>query len=286
MAKKMYVGVSDVARKVSKMYVGVNGVARKVTKAYVGVNGVAQQFYTALPKIVTWAGGTDAEIVAMVQAADDGIINLADYWRVGDMRRVYLNSMAASSMGDSHAAQWVYLVLSNVGGKTLTTPTPSGRNTCSFVFTFEDPLAEPGHMNITNINTGGWSASDRRSWCNTTLKNAFPQTLLPIVKQIINPTSSGAKNSDIINSYDYFAYTSEVEVFGSVTRAATGEGSQLSYFTTAANRIKTYSGAANPWNNRSPVLASDAQFCRLNASGRPSYHGAIYDSGIVIMGAI
>ena len=35
MAKKAYVGVNSVARKISKMYVGVNGVARKVKKAYV-----------------------------------------------------------------------------------------------------------------------------------------------------------------------------------------------------------------------------------------------------------
>ena len=45
MAKKAYIGVSDVARNCSKMYVGVNDVARKVVKGYVGVNGVAQQFW-------------------------------------------------------------------------------------------------------------------------------------------------------------------------------------------------------------------------------------------------
>lgn len=42
MAKAMYVGVNNVARKVKKVYVGVNGVARKVKKIYVGVNGVAR----------------------------------------------------------------------------------------------------------------------------------------------------------------------------------------------------------------------------------------------------
>ena len=46
MAKNIYVGVSDVARKVSKAYVGVSGTARKIIKGYVGVNGVAQLFYS------------------------------------------------------------------------------------------------------------------------------------------------------------------------------------------------------------------------------------------------
>ena len=41
------------------------------------------------PTIVTWAGGTDEEIVKMVQLADEGKINLADYWTVGDERQEY-----------------------------------------------------------------------------------------------------------------------------------------------------------------------------------------------------
>lgn len=45
MAKKLYIGVSNVARKVAGAYIGVSNVARKITKGYIGVNGVAQLFY-------------------------------------------------------------------------------------------------------------------------------------------------------------------------------------------------------------------------------------------------
>lgn len=45
MAKKVYVGIGDVARNVKKSYIGVDGVARKVKKAYIGVNGIARQFW-------------------------------------------------------------------------------------------------------------------------------------------------------------------------------------------------------------------------------------------------
>ena len=48
MAKKVYVGIGDVARNVKAIYVGVNGVARRIVKGYVGVNGVARQFYEVL----------------------------------------------------------------------------------------------------------------------------------------------------------------------------------------------------------------------------------------------
>jgi hypothetical protein len=62
MANGVYIGVSDLARKVKAMYVGVDGVAKKVKKGYIGVNGVAQMFYssakyinfTSNPAPTTW----------------------------------------------------------------------------------------------------------------------------------------------------------------------------------------------------------------------------------------
>ena len=46
MAKKAYIGVDGVARKVKKMYLGAGGKARKVKKGYIGVSGVARPFFT------------------------------------------------------------------------------------------------------------------------------------------------------------------------------------------------------------------------------------------------
>lgn len=51
MAKAMYIGVDNKARKVKKAYIGVDGKARKVKKIYVGVNGVAR---------LCWSGSTPA----------------------------------------------------------------------------------------------------------------------------------------------------------------------------------------------------------------------------------
>lgn len=45
MAKKAYIGVSNVAHRVKKIYLGVGGVAKKVRKGYIGVNGIARLFY-------------------------------------------------------------------------------------------------------------------------------------------------------------------------------------------------------------------------------------------------
>lgn len=52
MAKKAYVGVSNVARKSKKIYIGVSGKARKVKKGYIGVNGKARLFFTGQLELV------------------------------------------------------------------------------------------------------------------------------------------------------------------------------------------------------------------------------------------
>lgn len=47
MAKGIYVGVGNVAKKVKSAYIGVDGVARKIKKAYIGVGGVARLIYSS-----------------------------------------------------------------------------------------------------------------------------------------------------------------------------------------------------------------------------------------------
>ena len=93
-------------------------------------------------KIVEWNNGTDEEICNMVAAADEGKINLADYWAVGNTRTVQLSAIAATynqyiagggGVRESHAAQTVELVLMHAGGYDLNTAVASGRSKCSFV---------------------------------------------------------------------------------------------------------------------------------------------------------
>lgn len=48
MAKKAYIGVEGVARKIKKGYIGVDNVARKIKKVYIGIGGVARP---------CWSGG-------------------------------------------------------------------------------------------------------------------------------------------------------------------------------------------------------------------------------------
>lgn len=47
MARRIYLGSSNSARRISNMYIGVSGRSRQIIKGYIGINGAARQFYPA-----------------------------------------------------------------------------------------------------------------------------------------------------------------------------------------------------------------------------------------------
>lgn len=273
----------------------ITGVAEKLCNIYAGnENGKSKKIYSAL-EIVSWATGTDEQIVAMVEAADRGEINLADYWSVGDERQVKLSAMSATGVGESHAAQTVTLVLMNKGGKTLASPTANGRTECSFVVGQKNILVsgsadETGYMNSDMTNSGGWHGCARRTWCNNVYYNAIPATLRPIFKQHLNVTANGVGHS-AVTSTDYFAFAAEKEVCGSNSQASeTVEANlkQFEYYKTTANIIKygRYS-ARQRWWLRSPTYSSSEKFAEIYLYGeQSSAYAHITSGGIVPHGVI
>lgn len=257
----------------------VNNDPNKYPSNGVHTDGYWYELYGKPPtKIVTWADGTDAEIVAMVNAADNGEINLADYWSVGDERHVTLSAMEATGVGESHVEQTVTFVLMNAGGKTLVNATPSGRTECSFIVGMKNGLAETGYMRSTNLNTNGWEGLPRRTWCNDVFRNAIPVSLRDIFKQHLNITANG-NSTTTATSTDYFALPAEKEVFGSASYAnSTAEASltQFEYYKTSSNRIKKTgdSGSANDWWERSPRSDVSTGFCLVYDNGNAGSNGA------------
>jgi hypothetical protein len=233
-------------------------------------------------KIVPWSTGTDEEIVAMVNAADNGLIKLSDYWKVGDTRSINLSAMDATGVGESHASQSAEFVLMNVGGKKL-----SNDKECNFVVGTKDSLNESGHMNSSDTNSGGWNSCKRRTWCNSVFYNAIPTALRPIFKQFKNVTASGASTSTT-TSTDYFALPAEKEIFGSVTYAnstAESSNSQFEWYKTSSNRVKKVNGSAYYWWERSPGTGNPG-FCLVGSGGSADYASSGFTTGISPFGCI
>lgn len=250
-------------------------------------------------KIVDWASGTDEEIANMVAAADAGIIELADYWAVGDTRTVQLSAMSATGVGESHAAQQVDLVLMHSGGYDLNTAVESGRTKCNFIVGMKDCLAEIGYMNSSNNNSGSWNDSARRTWCNSIFKNAIPSTLLGIFKQFKTITAEAYNGNTNQTSVDYFALPAAKEVFGGSASSAGPDTSlsnltefealfQFDWYKTASNRVKKLgkTGDAIEWWERSPRYSDYSGFCNVGANGNAYISYAKYTRGLAPFGCI
>lgn len=248
-------------------------------------------------KIVTWADGTYAEISAMLDAHYAGTIDVSDYWSVGDVRSIPLAKMAATGVGESHRAQTVEYTIMDFNKDDLETPINGNTKAAisvSQVHCLMDEVnansptsgssnTENGYMNSKNTNSGGWTSSARRTWCNDVYYNALPDSFKSMVKPVKKLTSAGAQSTTINTTVDKVFLLSEVEIYGTTTYSVAGEGSQYTYYETASNRYKNpkLSSSSNScayWQ-RSPFRGNSTYFCLVSNGGSAYFAVAGRDFG-------
>ena len=243
--------------------------------------------YYGITTLATFAAATEQQVADMVKAADAGCIDLYEDagWRVGQERTVLLSAIANEGtyngvtwyVGESQDAQNVTLVLMHTGRYELVNPvkdkTGATRTTCSFVCGLKNCLLTRGYMNRTNTNSGSWSSSPRRNWCNGGFRQALPETLRSCFKQFNTITGTWSNNSitggSNVTSQDYFALAAEKEVFGSRTYSTDNEANALTQFTwyqTSSNIKKTINGTSYAWWERSPHYADSQRFCIVTST--------------------
>lgn len=231
----------------------------------------------------SWANGTDEEIIEALNLHYAGVIDLHDYWTVGDERRITLSAMEAtpSGIGESHAASTVTFVLMNAGGKTLY----NERTNCAFVVGMKEALGPGGVMGNSNLAT--WFNTVRRTWCNTTFREAIPSSIRGIFKQHINKYSK--PGGGVSESVDYFALPGEREVVGS-SSFSSNDGDQFDYYKTAANKKKiwttTGAGTYKQYWTRSSWNDSDGGFVYITSTGAASVGGSTGVYGLSPFGCI
>lgn len=230
-----------------------------------------------MPDIVTWADGTDAQIVAMCQASDQGKLDLHDCWNIGDERTVHLSAMAASYAGESYDAQDVSLVIVDNKGYQTTSSTTS-----SFIVQQKKTLGKFGYMNssaFTSVANTKWGSTDRRNWCNNTYKNAMPSTIRGIFKQVkvhygIYEATSDEHKIFISDDYFFFPSVRELVAWDSATSAYGPQTisfyesrilNQWEYYKTPSNIIKYISNQAARWWTRS--ASGSNYFVYVNSDG-------------------
>lgn len=213
--------------------------------------------------IVSWASGSDADVAAMIDAAQAGTIDLQQDggWAVGDVRTIHIDAFTGGG-NTAHAAQDIDIVITSFDEYM----------SCGNVmqFDFKDALATGQRMNGTSTNAGGYGSSEMKTTTLPALVNALPAWLKELLREFSVLASAGSK-SDTIETItgNKLALRSEVEIFGSTSFSKAGEGSQIDYYKTESNRIKKrgHSGSSNAWWERSPRHNAYEYFCAVLSSG-------------------
>lgn len=235
--------------------------------------------YSSL-ELVSWANGTPAQLAAMLDAHYAGRINIANYWSVGDTRTVAIGAIEANNSTAAMAAQTAQLVLMNLGGKTLVTA-EHGQTNCACIVGFKNCLTTKGKYH-TSTSSVRYSNSAIRQFLNNQLFLALPSDMQALFKSFVNKT--GYSSSALEDTEDLLALPATIEVLGSkASGEATGEGSLFSYYATAANRIKTVSGAESIWWNRSIISSSPSA---ISTSGTHTSYSATVLEGLSPFGVI
>ena len=230
--------------------------------------------------IVSWADGTDEEIVAMVKALHSGRITVEDTsWQVGDERTMYLSGIESEYFG-SLSSQTATLVILHRGGKLF-----EDGNECHFVVGMKEMFFSQNSMNLEATNAGGWDACGIRQPINNDFPKMLPESLLPIFSKFQNITAIGTGEETTI-SIDLFALAAEKEIIGTNKHAnSTAESDlfQFDYYVSPANhRIKGGVG----WWTRSSADSSPLGFCYIDNSGNSKTDNAMSSHGISLFGCI
>ena len=232
-------------------------------------------------KIVSWAEGSNTDIAAMIDGARRGIIDLHDYWTVGDERVVSLTAMPDTMTGESHVAQSIVLVLMDADctGFTYNEADNNGNTTPKFMVGIKGVLNngtsyESGYINASSSNSGGWKDSDRRTWCNEMLFQSLPIYIQTSFREFKWKTGKGGDNTGGLNeTIDFLGLYPEKVIMGTNTIYAQADESALytqwEYYKNASNRIKYVNNSAAGYWTASTPSGTSGMWVYIGGTGTP-----------------
>lgn len=219
--------------------------------------------------VVDFATATWEEIEIMLQRHYEGIINLADFWSVGATRNHRFGSMMSNEVGESHNTSTQKIVILGFDHDIVTGGTKS-----AITLGLLNGLGNPGYINATNTNVGGWGTSARRSWCNNTFYNSLESGLKSLIKPVDKMYTAGNRSNVIKSVSDKCFLLSETEIFGNNAGVSFGnEGKQYNYFLSGGSQRKrqgdNVSGYDN-WLTRSTCKDDANHFVYVENDGDPN----------------
>lgn len=235
MAKNMYIGVGNVARKVKQPNVGVGNVARKVKNGFIGVNNVARQFFSGGTPLSALSVGTIVKLNESGVAQEYIIVN-------------------KGTPGNFSEYDWTYTYDSS----------------CNGIWLLRKNCIQTGAWGSSshNLNT-----STIQNWMNSTMLSMYDSYIQNSIKQVKIPFNIGDINGPSSISCKVFPLSAcEAGITKGEFYNPNGfpiDGSALSYFNGAgiAIRVAYLNGSAVNWWVRSPYTLDEEYAIYVSTTG-------------------
>ena len=203
----------------------------------------------------------DNDWTSIIAACHSG--SVPSTWVVGNSKTMTINGIS-------------YQV--DIIGKNHDTYTAGG--TAPLTFQLHDCYADTKAMNSSNTNSGGWKNSAMRTTHLPAILALMPTEVQNGIREVSKKASVGGASSTIETVSDKLFLLSEVEIFGSTSYSAAGEGTQYDYYKAGNSKVKKRNGFAANWWERSPYPSTSAAFCMVDRRGRANADGASYANGV------
>lgn len=257
-------------RWVSYGYAADGTLMEKVTTDYDELLKKIRQSVTAagsINGIVPFQDATFEEIAVMLKRHYAGVIDLSEFWHVGDTKIIKYSGMEAINVGESHAATTQLLTIIGFNHDDM-----SSGGKAAVTLQFSNGLGNAGYMHRVASNVGGWRDSNRRAWCNEILYAALDPKLQALIKPVDKLTSLGNRSTSLVATSDKTFLLSESEIVGTTPNllGIANEGEQYPFFVAADNRKKKQSDVVSGYDNwwtRSPAKANGRDYLYVESDG-------------------
>ena len=203
----------------------------------------------------------DNDWSAIIAACHSG--SVPSTWVVGNSKTMTIN-------GASYQVDII--------GKNHDTYTTGGK--APLTFQLHDCYADTKAMNSSNTNSGGWKNSAMRATHLPAILALMPTEVQNGIREVSKKASVGGASSTIETVSDKLFLLSEVEIFGSTSYSAAGEGTQYDYYKAGNSKVKKRNGSAAVWWERSPSASYSTNFCLVSSYGNANDDNASYAYGV------
>ena len=223
----------------------IGGTGYSIKKGRTLIGGTGYDITFAPPYDSVFANNTWEQII---KACHNNAV--PDTWNVADQKPMTINGVdyQIDIIGKNHDTY-------AAGGKAPLT------------FQLHDCYADKKAMNSSSTNSGGWKNSAMRTTHLPAILALMPTEVQNGIREVSKKASAGGASSTIETVSDKLFLLSEVEIFGSTSYSAAGEGTQYDYYKAGNSKVKKQNGYVALWWGRSPRASTSAYFCLVDSSG-------------------